>query len=155
MRILVVHGPSLNLLGAREPSIYGKDDLTSIDEALRAIAAELGVEIECRQSNHEGVLIDWIHGAAYPKEPTLPRADAIVINPGAYTHTSVAIRDAITAGGLPAVEVHLSNVHAREAFRRRSHIAPVCVGTITGFGSHSYVLGLRAIVGYVRARETA
>lgn len=150
-RILVLHGPSLNLLGTREPAIYGAADLASIDDALRALATELGATVECRQSNHEGALIDWIHAAAHAGDPAA-RFDAILINPGAYTHTSIAIRDALAAVALPAVEVHLSNVHAREAFRRRSRIAPVCVGQIAGFGSESYALGLRALVGYVRGR---
>lgn len=151
MRVLVLHGPSLNLLGKREPSIYGHADLASIDASLGALAAELGVAIECRQSNHEGVLIDWIHEAAYPADPSAA-FDALLVNPGAYTHTSIALRDAIAAAGLPTVEAHLSNVHAREAFRRRSRIAPVCLGQIAGFGPESYALGLRALVGYVRAR---
>jgi 3-dehydroquinate dehydratase-2 len=152
LRVLVLHGPSLNLLGVREPAIYGTRDLASIDDHLRAIAAELQIDLACRQTNHEGTYVDWIHEAAFPKKPGDARFDGLVLNPGAYTHTSIAIRDAITAAGLPAVEVHLSNVHAREAFRRRSRIAPVCVGSICGFGSDSYALGLRALVGYVRAR---
>lgn len=152
MRVLVLHGPNLNLLSRREPAIYGARDLASIDEQLRAVGAELGVEVVCRQTNHEGTLVDWIHESANPPDPATPQFDAIVINPGAYTHTSIAIRDAIAAAGVPAVEVHLSNVHAREPFRRRSRIAPVCVGAISGFGAESYVLGLRAIVGYLRAR---
>lgn len=154
MRVVVLHGPSLNLLGVREPSVYGTRDLAAIEASLRAVGAELGVEIEAHQSNHEGALIDWIHDAGYPSDPSVARAGAIVINPGAYTHTSIAIRDAIAAVGVPTVEVHLSNVQAREGFRARSRIAPVCVGTVAGFGADSYVLGLRAIVGYVRGRET-
>lgn len=152
MRVLVLHGPSLNLLGQREPAIYGAADLASIDASLRELAGELGAAIECRQSNHEGALIDWIHEAAFPRDASTPPFDALMINPGAYTHTSIAIRDAIAATGLPTVEVHLSNVHAREAFRHRSRIAAVCVGQITGFGAGSYALGLRALVGYLRAR---
>lgn len=150
MRIQVLHGPNLNLLGTREPDVYGSRDLGSIDRMLVDLARELSaapgeVELVCRQSNHEGALIDWIHED--------PAADGIVINPGGYTHTSVAIRDAIAATKIPTIEVHLSNVHAREPFRRRSMIAPVCVGTIAGLGASSYALGLRAIVEYVRARR--
>lgn len=152
LRVLVLHGPNLNLLGKREPGVYGTRDLASIEQALIALGRELGAIVESRQSNHEGVLIDWIHEAAYPADPGAPRADGIVINPGAYTHTSIALRDAIAATNLPVVEVHLSNVHAREPFRRRSMISPVCAGVIAGLGPDSYALGLRALVGYVRAR---
>jgi 3-dehydroquinate dehydratase-2 len=116
--------------------------LAEIDAKLRHIAAERGVELRILQSNHEGALVDAIHEA-------MDWADGVLINPGAYTHTSVALRDAIAGAGLPAVEVHLSNVHAREAFRHRSYIAPVCVGQISGFGWQSYVLGLRALLDYV------
>lgn len=152
LRVLVLHGPNLNLLGRREPGVYGTRDLASIDRELRELAVELNTEIESRQSNHEGTLVDWIQQAAYPLDPSDASADGIVINPGAYTHTSIAIRDAIAATSLPVVEVHLSNVHAREPFRRRSMITPVCAGVIAGFGPSSYALGLRALVGYVRAR---
>ena len=152
LRVLVLHGPNLNLLGRREPGVYGTRDLASIEDELHALAGELNAEIESRQSNHEGTLVDWIQQAAYPLDPAAPIADGIVINPGAYTHTSIAIRDAISASALPVVEVHLSNVHAREAFRRRSMITPVSVGVVAGFGPSSYALGLRALVGYVRAR---
>jgi 3-dehydroquinate dehydratase-2 len=151
VRVLVLHGPSLNLLGKREPSIYGTASLASIDASLHELAAELGATVECRQSNHEGQLIDWIHEAAYPQDPQAA-FDAILINPGAYTHTSIALRDAIAAAALPTVEAHLSNVHAREPFRQRSRIAAVCLGQIAGFGSDSYTLGLSALVSYVRAR---
>lgn len=153
MRVLVLHGPNLNLLGVREPGLYGARDLAAIDEELRALGADLGVEVSCRQTNHEGTLVDWIHEAAFPRDPA-DRFDAIVINPGAYTHTSLAIRDAIAAAGLPTIEVHLSNVYAREPFRRRSLIAAVCVGTIAGFGAGSYRLGVRAAVEYLRGRHT-
>jgi len=137
-KILVLHGPNLNLLGTREPGVYGHTTLQGIDEALSSLAAELCVELRILQSNSEGALVDAIQGA-------LADCDGILINPAAYTHTSVAMRDAIAATALPAVEVHLSNVHAREPFRSHSYIAPVAVGQICGFGAESYLLGLRAL----------
>ena len=140
MRILVLHGPNLNLLGTREPQVYGHTTLADIDRDLAGIGAELGVSVECCQSNHEGVLIDRIHAAL--REGVA----GILINPGAYTHTSIALRDAIAAVALPTVEVHLSNVHARESFRRRSHIAPVAVAQVAGFGAAGYGLALRGLV---------
>lgn len=136
-KILVIHGPNLNLLGAREPDVYGAVTLEAINAALQALAGELKVVIECFQSNHEGEIVEKIGQARSAFE-------AIVINPAAYTHTSVAIRDAVAAAGLPAVEVHLSNIYAREEFRHKSLIAPVCRGQVSGFGVTSYLLGLRA-----------
>ncbi len=138
-RILVLHGPNLNLLGKREPEIYGSMTLEEINAWLTDLGETLGAEIVCEQSNHEGGLIDALHGAR-------DWADGVVFNPGGYTHTSVALRDAVTAIGIPVVEVHLSNVDAREEFRHRSLISPVCAGKVSGFGWRSYALGLRALV---------
>lgn len=139
MKVLFLNGPNLNLLGTREPATYGKTTLAEIEALVRKKAGELSVEIDFRQTNHEGQLVEWIQGAR-------PTVDAIVINAGAYTHTSIAIRDAITAVGIPTVEVHLSNIHAREEFRHHSAFAAVCRGQISGFGPFSYVLGLLAAV---------
>ena len=139
----MLHGPNLNLLGRRQPEIYGRLSLEQINRKIRALAAELGIEVEMRQSNIEGELITWIQEA--PKQ-----FGAIVINAAAYTHSSVALRDALTAVGIPAVEVHISNIHKREEFRKRSMIAEVVVGQIAGFGVNSYLLGLRAAAGCLR-----
>jgi 3-dehydroquinate dehydratase-2 len=136
--ILVLHGPNLNLLGDREPDIYGKMDLAEIDRRLAAEGEVLGLSVRSFQSNSEGALIDALHEAR-------KWAGGVIFNPGGYTHTSVALRDAVAAIGLPVVEVHLSNTQAREEFRRISLIAPVCVGSIAGFGWRSYVLGLHAL----------
>ncbi len=141
-RVLVIHGPNLNLLGEREPSIYGTMTLAEIDRKLFALARAEGASVETVQTNHEGVIVDRLHAAR-------GRYDAIVINAGALTHYSVAIRDAIASISLPVIEVHLSNIHAREPFRQTSVIAPVVQGQILGFGMHSYLLGLRAALALV------
>jgi 3-dehydroquinate dehydratase II len=138
-KILVLNGPNLNLLGKRQPDIYGRLTLEQINQKVRALAQELGVDVDIRQSNHEGELVTWIQQA-------LGHFGAIAINPAAYTHSSVAMRDAITAVGLPTIEIHLSNIHKREPFRHHSYIAEAAVGQITGFGAESYLLGLRAAV---------
>ena len=139
MKILFLNGPNLNLLGEREPEVYGRTTLAGIEAAVRERAAQLKVAIEFRQSNLEGELVDWIQQAK-------GQFDVIVINAAAYTHTSVALRDAIAAVGLPTIEIHLSNIYAREKFRQKSLIAPVCCGQITGFGQKSYILALEAAV---------
>jgi 3-dehydroquinate dehydratase-2 len=139
MHILILHGPNLNLLGRREPSVYGILNLDQVNEKLMELAAGLGVTITCRQSNHEGELVDLLHQAAVD-------SGAVVFNPGAYTHYSIALRDAVAAIGVPVIEVHLSNIYAREDFRRQSVIAPVAAGQISGLGVPGYLLALRAAV---------
>ncbi len=140
MKILVLHGPNLNLLGTREPATYGATSLAQIEARLHELAAELGAQIESRQTNHEGILLDWLHDAGEEGFA------AIVLNAGAWTHYSYALRDAIAAIGIPTIEVHLSNTAARESWRHHSVISEVCRGTILGFGILSYELGLRAAV---------
>ena len=143
MKLSILHGPNLNLLGKREPAIYGSQTLEHINTSLLELAAALGCELTIFQSNSEGELIDVIQDSA-------PECQGILINPAAYTHTSIAIRDALSAVGLPVVEVHLSNIHRRETFRHTSMVAPVAIGQISGFGRDSYLLGLRALFNYVK-----
>jgi 3-dehydroquinate dehydratase-2 len=147
MKILIIHGPNLNLLGKRESDIYGTKTLDEINALLKKLAKELKVELDIKQSNHEGEIVEIIQKSK--------NYDALVINPAAYTHTSVAIRDAIAAVEIPAVEVHLSNIHQREEFRQKSLIAPVAYGQISGFGYESYLLGLRAAVSITNAKKSA
>ncbi|HEY3215923.1 MAG TPA: type II 3-dehydroquinate dehydratase [Candidatus Eisenbacteria bacterium] len=144
-RILVLHGPNLNALGVREPEIYGHDSLDDVDHRLRQLGQDLECEVECLQSQHEGVLIEALYGAR-------ARCHGVLLNPGGLSHTSVALRDAVAAAGLPVVEVHLSNPHAREAFRHPSLITGAALGAVQGFGAESYLLALRALAGHL-ARE--
>lgn len=139
MRVLFLNGPNLNLLGSREPSIYGNLTLADIERRVREAASSLDAMIDFRQSNHEGELVTWIQEAR-------GQQDVLVLNAAAYTHTSIALRDAIAAANIPTIEIHLSNVYSREAFRHHSHIAPVAKGVICGFGPHSYILALQAAV---------
>ena len=145
MRIKVINGPNLNMIGIREKEVYGRQTYADLVEYVTAEAEKLGAEVEFFQSNHEGDLIDAVQTASED-------FDAIIINPAAYTHTSIAIRDAIAGIGLPVIEVHLSNVHAREEFRHRSLLAPVCLGQILGFGADGYRLGIEALVGHLQQR---
>lgn len=141
--ILVIHGPNLNLLGEREPGLYGHDTLDRIDQRLETLGGELGIGVDCRQSNAEHVIVEWIQGAR------AEGIEAIVVNPAAFTHSSVAIRDALLAVGLPFIEVHLSNIHAREPFRHQSYLSDVAAGIITGMGPLGYELALRAAAVHV------
>lgn len=145
MKILFLNGPNLNLLGIREPAIYGKTTLDMIKKSVIERGKELSIDVEFKQSNHEGELVDWIQEAR--------NTDVIIINAAAYTHTSIAIRDAISAVGIPAIEIHLSNIHAREAFRHTSLLASVCQGVIAGFGADSYLLGLEAAAKLIPRRD--
>lgn len=145
MKIEVIHGPNLNLLGVREPDVYGAETLADIDRQIAAAASDRGIDVRCRQSNHEGELVTWIQEAR-------ESADGIIVNPGGYTHTSVAIRDALLASEVPAIEVHLSNPDAREEFRRRSLVADIVRGRIAGFGPLGYILALQAFDDMLRAR---
>lgn len=142
MKILIIHGPNLNMLGKREPEIYGADTLEDVNAAIENLAAELGVEVSFFQSNAEGDIVAKIQQSG-------SEFDAIMINPGAYTHTSIAIRDAILSSGLPIAEVHISNVHKREEFRHKSYVSGVALGVVTGFGIDSYFLGLRGLVSHL------
>ena len=148
MRILFLNGPNLNLLGQREPQVYGRTTLADIEASVRQRARQLGAEVEFRQSNIEGELVDWIQQA--------PRQfDVLVLNAAAYTHTSIALRDAILAAHIPAIEIHLSNVYAREEFRHKSMIAPVCQGLIAGFGAASYILAVEAAVNVIKNKNSS
>ncbi len=147
MKILVIHGPNLNLLGTRESDIYGTKTLDEINQSLNSLAADLGVELAIHQSNHEGEIVEIIQHSG--------KCSALLINPAAYTHTSVAIRDAIAAVDIPAVEIHLSNIYKREEFRHTSLISPVASGQVAGFGPDSYLLGLRAAVVVANANKSA
>lgn len=146
MKLIFLNGPNLNLLGQREPEIYGRVTLADVEAKVRERAAKLGAEVDFRQSNLEGELVTWIQEAK-------GKFDVIVLNAAAYTHSSIALRDAISAVGVPTIEIHLSNVHAREEFRHKSLIAPVCCGQICGFGVNSYVLGVEAAVNVVEIRK--
>ena len=147
VRLLVLHGPNLNLLGTREPSVYGQMSLPDIDQSITRRSGELGIAVQTKQSNMEGELVTWIQNAR-------GHFDGIIINPAAYTHTSIAIRDAIAAVALPTVEVHLSNIHQREEFRHHSFIAGVALGQIAGFGPTGYLLALEALAAHLGARRT-
>ncbi|MBL8352125.1 MAG: type II 3-dehydroquinate dehydratase [Burkholderiaceae bacterium] len=150
-KILVLNGPNLNLLGLREPAVYGSTTLADVEALCRAAAAERGAEADCRQSNHEGQLIDWIHeaGAAF----RAGQLAGAVFNPGAYTHTSVALHDAIKGSMLPVAEIHISNVHAREEFRHHSYVSPAAVGIVVGFGVDGYVLAIDGLLRRTRAAQ--
>ena len=148
MRVLIIHGPNLNLLGIREPERYGQETLAEVDRRLEALGTDLGAVVSSIQSNHEGVLIDHIHAARGVM-------DGIVINPGGLGHTSVSLRDALSGVGVPFVEVHLTNIHARESFRHKTLLSDIAVGTIAGFGGLSYSLGLRGLLAHLYANSGA
>ncbi|HSW04787.1 type II 3-dehydroquinate dehydratase [Aquabacterium sp.] len=149
MKILVLNGPNLNLLGTREPAVYGATTLADVDALCRDAAQQRGAEADCRQSNHEGVLIDWIHEAGIAHREG--RLAGVVFNAGAYTHTSIALHDAIKGAGVPVIEVHISNVHARESFRHHSWLSPVAAGIVVGFGIDGYVLAIDGLLRKARA----
>ncbi|HLX28325.1 MAG TPA: type II 3-dehydroquinate dehydratase [Casimicrobiaceae bacterium] len=142
-KILVLNGPNLNLLGMREPAVYGADTLADVERLCREEGAKLGVEVECRQTNHEGQIVDWLHQAGRDVKAGIMLG--VVLNAGAYTHTSVALHDAIKGADVPVIELHISNVHAREAFRHHSYISPVARGIIVGFGVAGYALAIAAL----------
>lgn len=144
--IFVLNGPNLNVLGKRQPEIYGSGSLADLESAIAALAEELGLAVDCRQSNHEGQLVDWLHEAR-------DAAGAVIINAGAYTHTSIALRDAVLALAVPVIEVHLSNIYARDEFRKHSYLSDVAHGTIAGFGFDSYLLALRATQALIRKKS--
>ena len=144
--IFVLNGPNLNLLGLREPAVYGSTTLADVEAEAKAAGKRLGLVVDFRQTNHEGVLVDWIHEAR-------EKAAGIVINPGAYTHTSIALHDAVKAVALPVIELHISNVFARESFRHHSYVSPVAAGVMCGFGTHGYVLALEALAKIVATRN--
>ncbi len=146
MKIAVIHGPNLRLLGRREPEVYGSATLADINERLGVLANDLGLELDVYQSNSEGAILDHLEDVA-------EGADGVLINPGGLTHTSVALRDGLAATGLPLVEVHLSNVHARERFRRHSYVTPIAVGVVAGFGPSSYLLGLRGLAAHLERQQ--
>jgi 3-dehydroquinate dehydratase-2 len=153
LKILVLNGPNLNLLGQREPAVYGAATLADVEALCRDTAARLGAGVECRQSNHEGLLVDWIHEAgAADRAGTLI---GVVFNAGAYTHTSVALHDAIKGTGVPVIEVHITNVHAREAFRHHSYLSPAAAGIVVGFGIDGYVLAIQGLVRRASAATSA
>jgi len=143
-KVLVLNGPNLNLLGTREPAVYGRATLTDVERLCAAEGRRHGVAVECRQSNHEGQLVDWVHEAG--REHASGALVGVVLNAGAYTHTSIALRDAVAATGVPLVELHLSNTHAREPFRHHSYLAAVALGVIQGFGIHGYALAIDALL---------
>ena len=147
-KILVLNGPNLNLLGTREPAVYGSATIADVEQACREAARPHGLEIDFRQSNHEGELIDWLHEAGRARDETL----GVVLNAGAYTHTSVALHDAIKAIAMPVIEVHLSNVHAREPFRHHSYLSPACAGIVVGFGVAGYALAIDGLARTAKAR---